>query len=214
MLGFAGGNARSEMTWPKNERTHPLVVAVRFFAPPRAWPAIRSLQTPVKSDVARVDLYRRGYRVCRAYWIYLNTGTLDRALKRHDSVFLPRPGRVCNRARRSGVYGTSATSARTQLYCRMVWNVLVPSVDNDLQNHGFLWRNRNGRKLASTYAVNPTFADLRQRAQTTRISLDGATCEIKLAHSVIELSSIASGDADNIIGDVARLALCWRGSAG
>ncbi len=111
-------------------------------------------------------------------------------------------------------HGARATMDKTQLYRRMVFNVLISNVDDHLRNHGFLWRNRNGWMLAPAYDLNPTPTDLRQRILTTRISLDEATCDIELVRSVSEYFGLAIGEADTVIGEVARATASWREVAG
>ena len=69
-------------------------------------------------------------------------------------------------------HGAAAGRDRTELYRRMVFNVLVSNVDDHLRNHGFLWAGRAGWSLSPAYDLNPTPADVRRRILTTSIDLD------------------------------------------
>ena len=107
-------------------------------------------------------------------------------------------------------YGATATHDRTELYRRMVFNVLISNVDDHLRNHGFLWLGKNGWTLSPLYDVNPTPEDLKPRILTTSIDYDDGTCSIELARSVAEEFGLKRKDADDIIGEVATACQQWR----
>jgi serine/threonine-protein kinase HipA len=107
-------------------------------------------------------------------------------------------------------HGAHAAADTSELYRRMVFNVLVSNVDDHLRNHGFLWVGRNGWTLSPAYDLNPTPADVRQRILTTNISPDDGTCDIGLARSVAEYFGLSPSRADKIIHEVANATAKWR----
>lgn len=107
-------------------------------------------------------------------------------------------------------YGAAATQDRTELYRRMVFNVLISNVDDHLRNHGFLWLGKNGWTLSPLYDVNPTPEDLKPRILTTSINYDDGTCSIELARSVAQEFGLKHKDSDKIIGEVAKACKQWR----
>jgi len=107
-------------------------------------------------------------------------------------------------------YGATATQDRTELYRRMVFNVLISNVDDHLRNHGFLWLGKNGWTLSPLYDVNPTPEDLKPRILTTSIDYDDGTCSIELTRSVAKEFGLKQKDADKIIGEVATACQQWR----
>lgn len=107
-------------------------------------------------------------------------------------------------------YGATATSDRTELFRRLVFNVLVSNVDDHLRNHGFLWLGNNGWSLSPAYDVNPTPQDIKPRILTTSIDYDDGTCSIDLVRSVAEQFGMKQKEADEIIGSVAATCQTWR----
>ena len=107
-------------------------------------------------------------------------------------------------------YGATATSDRSELFRRMVFNVLISNVDDHLRNHGFLWLGSNGWSLSPVYDVNPTPQDMKPRILTTSIDYDDGTCSIDLDRSVAEQFGMKQKEADEIIGNVAVICRTWR----
>lgn len=107
-------------------------------------------------------------------------------------------------------YGSQAATDASELYRRMVFNVLISNVDDHLRNHGFLWTGRDGWTLSPVYDLNPTPVDVRQRILTTNISLDEGTCDLDLVVSAAEYFGLGTSDAKSIIKEVATVTATWR----
>jgi serine/threonine-protein kinase HipA len=73
-----------------------------------------------------------------------------------------------------------------QLWSRIVFNLLVSNTDDHLRNHGFLYPNAEGWRLAPAYDLNPVPTDIKPRVLTTSISVDDGTASLKLALKVSE----------------------------
>ena len=110
-------------------------------------------------------------------------------------------------------HGASADRDRTELYRRMVFNVLVSNVDDHLRNHGFLWVSRAGWSLSPAYDVNPTPTDVRRRILTTNIDLDEGTCSLELVQSAAGYFGLKLPNARAIIREVAASVRHWRETA-
>jgi serine/threonine-protein kinase HipA len=110
-------------------------------------------------------------------------------------------------------HGANAADDASEIYRRMVLNVLISNVDDHLRNHGFLWAGRKGWTLSPVYDLNPTPTDARKRILTTNINLDEGTCDLNLVVSVAEYFGLADAEARAIIKDVAIATSTWREAA-
>ena len=70
-----------------------------------------------------------------------------------------------------GVNGAQARLDSSQLYRRVVLNVIISNVDDHLRNHGFLWADKAGWILSPAYDLNPVPTDLKPRILSTNIDL-------------------------------------------
>lgn len=105
---------------------------------------------------------------------------------------------------------SQAKADASELFRRMVFNILISNVDDHLRNHGFLLSSKQGWTLSPVYDLNPTPQDVRARILTTSISPDDATCSIELALEQAEFFNLKIGDAKNIIAEVAGASARWR----
>lgn len=110
-------------------------------------------------------------------------------------------------------HGAHTKQDATELYRRMVFNVLISNVDDHLRNHGFLWAGQGGWVLSPVYDLNPTPTDVRPRILTTNIDLDEGTCDLDLVESVAELFGLGPKPAREIIAEVGRATAVWRAVA-
>lgn len=106
--------------------------------------------------------------------------------------------------------GSNTRADASEIFRRMVFNILISNVDDHLRNHGFLWTGRAGWRLSPAYDLNPTPTDLKARILTTNISLDEGTCSIELALSQAELFGLGVSDAKAIITEVRGAVAAWR----
>jgi len=110
-------------------------------------------------------------------------------------------------------HGARAKSDASEIFRRMVFNILISNVDDHLRNHGFLWEGKSGWRLSPAYDLNPTPTDLKMRSLTTNISLDEGTCSIELALSQAEFFGLNIADAKEIISEVGYAVSEWRNIA-
>ncbi|MGE5515029.1 MAG: type II toxin-antitoxin system HipA family toxin [Bacteroidota bacterium] len=110
-------------------------------------------------------------------------------------------------------YGSATDADATELFRRMVFNILVSNVDDHLRNHGFLWTGETGWRLSPAYDLNPVPVDIKAHILSTNISLDEATCSIDLARENIQYFGLSLAEADSIIHEVAEATAQWRSVA-
>jgi len=109
--------------------------------------------------------------------------------------------------------GADTEADATELFRRMVFNILVSNVDDHLRNHGFLWAGENGWRLSPAYDLNPVPVDVKAHILSTNISLDEGTCSIELARESAEYFGLSLAQADAILGEVAAATSRWRAVA-
>jgi len=109
-----------------------------------------------------------------------------------------------------GSFGAQAKQDREELFCRMVFNVLISNVDDHLRNHGFLKLDRHGWRLSPAYDINPTPQDLKPRVLTTNIDFDDGTCSLELVQEVAPFFGLRKQVANRIITNVAKATKQWR----
>lgn len=107
-------------------------------------------------------------------------------------------------------HGANTKADSSELFRRMVFNILVSNVDDHLRNHGFLWAGTSGWVLSPAYDLNPTPTDLKQRILSTNISLDEGTCSIELAMSQAELFGLNANESREIVSQVGKAVTTWR----
>jgi serine/threonine-protein kinase HipA len=107
-------------------------------------------------------------------------------------------------------HGARAKQDASELFRRMIFNILVSNVDDHLRNHGFLWSGSGGWILSPAYDLNPTPADQKARILATNISLDEATCSIDLALAQAELFGLSLAEAKSIVAAVGKAVSDWR----
>lgn len=109
--------------------------------------------------------------------------------------------------------GADAAADASELYRRMIFNILISNVDDHGRNHGFLWQDRGGWVLSPAYDLNPVPVDVKARVLSTNISLDEATCDLGLALSVAEYFGLKSANAVAIVTEVASAVRNWAAAA-
>ena len=77
-------------------------------------------------------------------------------------------------------YGASAEEDCSQLWRRVVFNILISNSDDHLRNHGFLY-GPGGWRLAPAYDLNPVPLDIKPRVLTTAIDEVDGTASLNLA---------------------------------
>lgn len=107
-------------------------------------------------------------------------------------------------------HGAQAKNDSSELFRRMVFNILVSNVDDHMRNHAFLWRGRQGWVLSPAYDLNPTPSDVRPRMLTTAIDGDERTCDVELALSVADFFGLSARAAKRVAWEVAHATRLWR----
>lgn len=110
-------------------------------------------------------------------------------------------------------HGAAPREDMRALWRRIVFSILISNTDDHLRNHGFLYANTEGWRLAPVYDVNPVPTDIHARVLTTAIDLDDGTASLDLAMKVaghFELDSRAAGE---IAAEVGRAVATWRTDA-
>ena len=87
-------------------------------------------------------------------------------------------------------YGASPAADLRQLWRRMLFNVLISNTDDHLRNHGFLYIEGAGWRLAPAYDLNPVPA---WGEQVSDISAILASDQRALRHSAVLVDNLHSG---------------------
>ena len=111
-------------------------------------------------------------------------------------------------------YSAAAREDLSQLWRRVVFNLMISNTDDHLRNHGFLLDGYNsGWRLAPAYDLNPTPVDVRPRVLSTAIGIDDAAASLDLARETAPYYGIDVSDARMIAVDVAKAVSEWRAAA-
>lgn len=110
-------------------------------------------------------------------------------------------------------HGAQAREDLHALWRRIVFNVLVSNVDDHLRNHGFLYADSTGWRLAPAYDLNPIPVDVKPRVLSTAIDEEDASASLALALSVAEYFDLGPKEAKAIAGDVGQAVSGWRATA-
>lgn len=109
--------------------------------------------------------------------------------------------------------GADIGADATELYRRMVFNVLVSNVDDHLRNHGFLWSGQSGWRLSPAYDLNPTPVDVRARVLSTGIEPDAYDCDMERVLEVAGFFNLSRADARTVVRSVADVTAGWQAAA-
>ena len=108
--------------------------------------------------------------------------------------------------------GSQPEADATQLWRRMIFNILVSNTDDHLRNHAFL-RERTGWRLSPAYDMNPCPVDVRPRVHVLAINDTDPTASIETAMSVAARFGVTASEAKRIAGDVGVALKTWRSVA-
>lgn len=107
-------------------------------------------------------------------------------------------------------YGAHPKQEISQLWRRIVFNILISNTDDHLRNYGFLYKNSEGWQLSPAYDLNPTPVLIKPRILTTNISLDDNTASLDLALSVATEFGLNLSQAKKISKEVGVAVSKWR----
>jgi serine/threonine-protein kinase HipA len=107
-------------------------------------------------------------------------------------------------------FGANPTNDITNLWKRIVFNILISNTDDHLRNHGFLFKSTEGWSLSPMYDVNPTPTSIKPRSLTTAIDFENTTASLELALSVAGEFNLTQSQAKQIAKQVANAVKQWR----
>ncbi len=109
--------------------------------------------------------------------------------------------------------GSRANADLSELWRRLVFNVLISNTDDHLRNHGFL-REGSGWRLAPAYDLNPMPVDVRPRVHALAINETDSTASMEMALEVAPRFGVVEREARAIGNQVAAAVRSWRRFAG
>jgi serine/threonine-protein kinase HipA len=102
--------------------------------------------------------------------------------------------------------GASPKSDLTELWTRIVFNVMVSNTDDHLRNHGFLLAPNGGWRLSAAYDMNPVPGST---GLALNIDESDNALDLDLVRSVATYFRISAREADAIIDRVAEAVGQW-----
>jgi serine/threonine-protein kinase HipA len=108
------------------------------------------------------------------------------------------------------LHGAAPKQDIQALWRRIVFNILISNTDDHLRNHGFLYENSAGWRLAPAYDLNPVPIDIKPRILSTAIDIDDTTASLELALSVATYFELTQDEALRIAAEVGKSVKTWR----
>ena len=105
--------------------------------------------------------------------------------------------------------GSSPALDLTELWRRLVFNVLISNTDDHLRNHGFL-RDRAGWRLAPAYDLNPMPPDVRPRIHALAINEVDPSSSMESAFEASKAFGLSTDDARRAAHEVATVVRSFR----
>ena len=108
-------------------------------------------------------------------------------------------------------FGAQARADLSELWRRMVFNILVSNTDDHLRNHGFLYAGRGGWTLSPAYDLNPVPVEVKPRFLSTAVGEDpdDTSASLELALEVAEYFDLSREEARHTAGQVAQATSRW-----
>ncbi|MEX2526743.1 MAG: HipA domain-containing protein [Gemmatimonadota bacterium] len=108
-------------------------------------------------------------------------------------------------------FGAQARADLSELWRRMVFNILVSNTDDHLRNHGFLYAGRGGWTLSPAYDLNPVPVEVKPRFLSTAIGEDpnDTSASLRLALQVAEYFDLSEEEARSTAVQVAQVTRQW-----
>lgn len=105
--------------------------------------------------------------------------------------------------------GAATQTDCTELFRRVVFNILIHNTDDHLRNHGFLL-TPDGLRLSPAYDINPV-PD--RKELTLAINEIDTHCDVDIALATARDYGLTSKDADHIVQEVRTVVSGWRREA-
>jgi serine/threonine-protein kinase HipA len=103
--------------------------------------------------------------------------------------------------------GANTNADLLELWCRIVFNLVVSNTDDHLRNHGFIMTPGEGWQLSEAYDVNPV-PDA--NGLTLNISDSDNALDLDLARSVAPYFRVASPTANELIDRIRHTVRHWH----
>jgi len=112
-------------------------------------------------------------------------------------------------------FGAQARTDLSELWRRMVFNILISNTDDHLRNHGFLYAGTGGWTLSPAYDLNPTPVEVKPRFLSTSIGEDSndTTASLPLALDVAKYFDLEEGEAQSMALEIANVTRQWADRA-
>ncbi|CAN5796330.1 HipA domain-containing protein [soil metagenome] len=112
-------------------------------------------------------------------------------------------------------FGAQARADLSELWRRMLFNILASNTDDHLRNHGFLYAGRGGWTLSPAYDVNPVPIEVKPRFLSTAIGEDpnDTSASLLLALEVAEYFDLSEEEARSTAAEVAQVTRQWADRA-
>jgi serine/threonine-protein kinase HipA len=110
-------------------------------------------------------------------------------------------------------FGSQPERDCTQLWRRIVFNILISNTDDHLRNHGFLFDGAGGWRLSPAYDMNPTPLDVKAGILSLAIDEADDTASLDVALGMARQCGLKQPAAKEIIGEVQTAVAQWRGCA-
>lgn len=112
-------------------------------------------------------------------------------------------------------FGAQARADLSELWRRILFNILVSNTDDHLRNHGFLYAGRGGWTLSPAYDLNPVPVEVKPRFLSTAIGEDpnDTSASLLLALEVAEYFHLSEGEARSTAFQVAQVTRHWADRA-
>jgi len=107
-------------------------------------------------------------------------------------------------------WGACPKEDMAELFRRMVFNILISNTDDHLRNHGFLYTDSRGWRLAPAYDLNPVPVDVKPRVVSTEIDIGNATADLELALEVAAYFELELDEAHAIVRQVGSAVADWQ----
>lgn len=111
------------------------------------------------------------------------------------------------------IHGAAPKEDMHELWRRIVFSILISNVDDHLRNHGFLYPDARGWRLAPAFDLNPVPVDIRPRILSTSISEDDPTASLEIAFEVAPYFELNESLARKIVREVGEAVSTWRDEA-
>ena len=105
--------------------------------------------------------------------------------------------------------GTQPQQDLTELWRRIVFNIMITNTDDHLRNHGFLYHREQGWTLSPAYDLNPTPLSIKPKFLSTAIDSTETAADVDIALSVAKQFNLNATQAKSIIAEIQQAVKQW-----